>query len=125
MQLRLSTALDEEVRKAMIRGAASPRYQEPAREFQKFLDLAMCPKQKYAAHVVSSKVMRAIEKDSHPSGSRTMHDQFLHYAGLRITEKTDQRSPCFAFVNIKDANRYLNGEVTEDELIASTKSKAT
>lgn len=128
LQLRLSAALDEEMRKAIMRGASSSaRKTSLSDDLRKFQLLAHSAPQKYKAHVVSSRVMRAIEKDSHPSGNRAMHDLYLQYAGMRITEKRDQACPCFAFTNIEDADRYLNGEVTEAQLLEqlTTTSKAT
>jgi hypothetical protein len=61
--------------------------------------------------------MRSIQRNTHPSGTRRHLDLYEQYAGVCIIEKTGQKSPCLAFRTREDADRYLAGEFTEEQLI--------
>jgi hypothetical protein len=111
-QLQLSAALDAELRRVS-------RFRRPPLDLfheaihQPAIDTAAQP-----IHIVSSDVMRAIERNSHPSRTRIDADRFAQYAGIHIHEKPGQKQPVLIFRHPYTADAYLRGEITEQELLS-------
>lgn len=89
--------------------------------FHEILNRLSPPPTSRPIHVVSKRVMEAIQKQTHPSSSRNPLSLFEHYAGIDIAMKENQDADCLIFSQRETADAYLAGLITEQQVLEIAK----